>query len=226
MADHYYKTIGQAWSAMAAAFTAADALIYNSTGFDISWTPSSASTGGYFTVAGTTYIGEPPANGTYRAADSKTGGNVPLASVLKSQGFQDIPQVTSTGVAGALGTSELRDALMHARNDAIADITGASDTDVNGTDLYVTGAPVACVYTATAGWYSDSDAMLDCFAVMDSRGQPATSPVTYPPAPTYGAIVPATITNNIDVGPQLDTDVAINNGSVIETVVAKQFTGI
>lgn len=226
MADAYYKTIGEAWSAMVAAFTAADVLIYNASGFSISWTPSSVSTGGYWTVEGTTYVGEPPANGTYRAADAKTGAGLPLAYVLKSQGMADIAQVTSASTSGALTAITLRDQLEAARTAAVEDITGATRVNHQDSDLTVAAGPVPCVLATWSTYTTGNDAMIDVFVAIDQRGQPNGSPVTYPPMPMYQASAPAQVVNNIDVGPQLDTDVAINNGSVIDTVVAKQFTGI
>jgi hypothetical protein len=226
MADFYFQTIGQAWAAIAAAFTSGNQLIYNDAGFSITWTASSSVTGGYFTVSGTTYVGEPYANGNYHAADARTGGHLPLAYVLKSSGFQDIPQVTHQTASGAIIIGTFEGALETARQDAIIDITGATAGSSGLGFLQLPGGSTPFGYDVTTNYVTDGDGLMDIWGIMDLAGQSTTAPVTFPWFPTYGPVFTPTVVTNIDVGPQLDTDVAINNGSVIETVVAKQFTGI
>jgi len=226
MADFYFQTLGQAWSAMAAAFTAANQLVYNESGFSITWTTSTAGAGGYFTVAGTTYLGSPYANGNYHAIEAKTAANLPLAYVLREQGMGDVPIVTHQTATGALTMATLLADLSAARAAAIVDICDATEALHGLTYLALNGASDAVGYAFTCGFGNNYDVGLDVFLVMDQAGQAGPAPVQFPAVPLYQTItIPATVVN-VDVGPQLDTDQAINNGSTIQTVVGKQFTGI
>jgi hypothetical protein len=226
MADFYFKTLGQVWSAMAAAFTGANQLTYNSSGFSITWTTSSAVTGGYFVIAGTTFVGDPYANGNYHASEAKTAAHLPLSYVLREAGMGDIATVTRQTAVGALSVEDLLFEFQLARQAAIVDVTGAVASEQGVGFITVTGGTDACVIHSSASWATVDDVALDVWCLVNQAGQPVGAPVTSPPMPTYQMSFQPTVVTRVDVGPQLDNDVAINNGSVIDTVVAKQFTGI
>jgi hypothetical protein len=226
MADFYFRTIGQAWSAIVAAFTAANQLTYNAAGFTVTWGPGSSTYGRKFTVAGTAFVGDPPANGNYFAGEAKAGVTLPMIYVLSEPGFTDIPKVSVQGSAGALDLVGLLTTMVGAREACIADVTGATAVTVGTATLEVYSASVPTGEVKVSGWETDNDIAIDCWMVVDIQSPPPGPPLTQVPMPTYQTPASPVINNNIDVGPQLDTDVAINNGSVINTTVAKQFTGI
>lgn len=226
MANFYFKTLGQAWSAMVAAFTGNNQLTYNTTGFEITWTSGTAPNGGFFTIAGTTFVGEPYANGNYYASEAVTGGYLLINNLIREDGFMDVPQVTSQTTSGALDTYALAYQFTAARAEALSDVYGTGFANSFDFEEPLEGGSVAVATYFGLLWTTPNDVAFDLVCVVDLRGAPTTSPLTWPPLPTYQAVAGATVITNIDVGPQLDTNVAINNGSTINTVTAKQFSGV
>jgi hypothetical protein len=224
--DFYYKTIGQAWGAMVAAFTANNQLTYNDSGFSVSWHDAIDPYGGYFTVAGTVYVGDTYANGNYHASEAKVGSVLPIAGVLREPGMSDMPVVTVLATAGLLTIADFLDSMRNARATMIVSVCDGVSASLTSTNLDPSGGGTPVARVAMQAWTTDDDCAVDTVVAINAAGQPGGAPVTYPFWPTFQALVTPQSLVSVDVGPQLDTDIAINNGSSINTSVAKQFTGI
>jgi hypothetical protein len=226
MADFYLKTVGQAWAAMVSAFTGNNQLTYNASGFSITWNTAGTPYGGYFTVAGTVSVGSTYANGNYHAAEARSSGYIPIASILAESGMGSMPVITTLTTSGILSLAGLADALQSARATMITDQCGGTSVALTQNSIDVVGSGTPAARVELQSWKTSDDCAVDVITVTDLRGAPAGAPISYPFWPTMTAVLIPPTQITVDVGPQLDTDQAINNGSSIQTVVSKQFTGI
>ena len=225
MADFYYKTAGEAWQAMVSQFTAFGQLAYASLGFSVVWTPGATETGGHFTVAVTVIAGEPYANGNYWAADSKTGGAMPLNAIVRQAGMDVGPQVIPLTDILALTALGLKEWLALARGDMLIDVTGCSVLYAYVMDSVLAGAGDPIVLRTVSALVTATDQAFDQTYVVDLNQQPATSPITAPVNPAYQTGGTVTINNIIQSPATYDIDQAINAGGSIYTVGSRQISG-
>jgi hypothetical protein len=225
MPDYYFQTLGEAWSAIAAAFTGGGTLTYLASGFSVAWVTSAGSDGGHFEVAGSVVGGSNYAEGNYYARNVKTAAGLQLSAIIRAPGFSDSIQVTSGTFPGALTISGLNTQLQAARQDAIEDATGATMGTAATQTLTRTGASVALVTANMSPWVNAGEVTIDVTTIADNRGQSTKAQVNAPFQPIWPTSQAAQVVNVINTSPRLDFNMAINDGEAIFTGTSNTFTG-
>ncbi len=224
MPDYYYKTVGEAWAAIANQFTAFGDLTYISLGFSVAWHSAGAPDGGYFTVDGTVYAGDAYANGNYHAQEAKTGAGLPFAKLLREPGMDVQPVVTSDPTVGRLTAATLRSQLYLARIAMAADVSDASSSSPVNQDVTLTGAGGVFITREWIQFVSAYDQTMDMVSVVDMRFAPSGAPVTQPVDPKYMVDNAPIVNNIIQTAPSLGVDATVNPGGGIYSITSRQLT--
>jgi len=224
MADYYYKTLGEARQAIVSAFTAFGQLTYTSATLAIVWTPGATANGGHFDVSGDVLFGSQYANGSYWAAEGKTGAALAIGRVSREVGLGIEARVEQLATIGAATALQLMTALADALDDALADVCdGSADTPVAiPTTLSGAGNPV--IRRRITPWASTNDEGLAVTTVVVTNELPATSALSEPIVQAYLPNTQPIVQNIIQQGPRYDIDQAINGGGSIWSISSRQLT--
>jgi len=226
MADYYYKTLGEARAAIVNAFTSFGQLTYTSLTLSITWVTGSTVNGGHWVVAGDVLFGEQYANGSYWAAEAKTGAGLSIGRVGREPGMGQEARVEQLAAAGAATAEDLRYQLwtsLLAAADDVTDGSAGATVDLN-TELVGAGDPV--VLRSLQAYSSANDQAVLQTAVVVTNRLPSTSAMSEPIEQAYLVNTAPVVNNRIEQAPQYNIDQGINAGGSVYSVESKQITSI